>query len=239
MRLQKFLAHAGIASRRAAEDLIKQGRVEVNGLTITGMGVTVTESDIVAVDGKAIKNEKEKIYIMLNKPVGYVSSAKDQFGRPTVLDLIAGVNIRLYPVGRLDYDTSGLILLTNDGDFTYQLTHPKHEIEKVYEALISGIPTNEEIIRFRNGLTIEDYTTSPANILIKEKIKGNALVHITIHEGKNRQVRKMCAAIGHNVITLKRMSIGPIALGNLPEGKWRNLSGIELKNIINNMERIH
>ena len=239
MRLQKFLAHAGIASRRAAEEIIKQGRVTINGLTITSMGVTVTASDIVAVDGKVIKKEEEKKYIMLNKPVGYVSSAKDQFGRPTVLDLVTDVNMRLYPVGRLDYDTSGLIFLTNDGDFTYQLTHPKHEIEKVYEALISGIPTNEEIIRFKNGLTIEDYTTSPANIEVIDKSRDNVLVHITIHEGKNRQVRKMCAAIGHKVITLKRLSIGPIALGNLPSGKWRNLTGFELKNIINNMECSH
>jgi len=231
MRLQKFLAHAGIASRRAAEDIIKQGRVTLNGKTITDMGVSVSNTDIVTVDGKLIANEEEKTYIMLNKPVGYVSSAKDQFGRPTVIDLVRDIDQRLYPVGRLDYDTAGLILLTNDGDFTYQLTHPKHEIDKVYEALISGIPTNEEIERFEVGLRIEDYTTSPAKIIIKKTNGDNALVHITIHEGKNRQVRKMCGAIGHNVLSLKRISIGPIALNDLAEGKWRRLSNAELNEI--------
>jgi 23S rRNA pseudouridine2605 synthase len=230
-RLQKFLAHAGIASRRAAEDIIKQGRVTLNGKTITDMGVSVCNSDTVTVDGRLIANEEEKTYIMLNKPVGYVSSAKDQFGRPTVLDLVKDIDQRLYPVGRLDYDTAGLILLTNDGDFTYQLTHPKHEIDKVYEALVCGILTNEEIEMFEMGLRIENYTTSPAKIIIKNTKGKNTLVHITIHEGKNRQVRKMCAAIGHNVLTLKRISIGPIALDDLPEAKWRKLSNAELNSL--------
>ncbi len=227
MRLQKFLAHAGVASRRAAENIIKQGRVAINGKIITDMGVIVRNTDRITVDEKLIEIKEQNMYIMLHKPTGYVSSAKDQFGRLTVLDLVKEVGIRLYPVGRLDYDTSGLILLTNDGDFTYQLTHPKHEINKVYEALISGVPKESEIKMFEAGLKIEDYTTSPAKIIIKEVIKNNALVHITIHEGKNRQVRKMCAAIGHNVLTLKRISIGPIALGDLPEGKWRNLTTTE------------
>lgn len=231
MRLQKFLAHAGVASRRAAENIIKQGRVAINGKIITDMGVVVGTNDLITVDGKSIKNKEEKKYIMLNKPVGYVSTAKDQFGRPTVIDLISDINERLYPVGRLDYDTSGLLLLTNDGDFTFALTHPKHEINKVYEALISGVPSDEEIQRFEAGLKIEDYMTSPAIFLIKEIIKNNSLVHITIHEGKNRQVRKMCAAIGHKVISLKRISIGPIALGDLPEGKWRSLSATEVHSI--------
>lgn len=235
MRLQKFLAHAGVASRRAAENIIKQGRVSINGAIITEMGTTVSSSDIIAVDGKVIGSSEEKIYIMLNKPVGCVSSVKDQFGRPTVLDLVKDLNYRLYPVGRLDYDTSGLILLTNDGSFTYQLTHPKHEIDKVYEALIYGIPTVEEIRSFENGLQIDGYVTSPARLLIKEKIGDNALVHITIHEGKNRQVRKMCEAIGHKVLTLKRISIGPVALGDLDEGKWRNLSEHELNSIFNSI----
>ena len=231
MRLQKFLAHAGIASRRAAEAIIKQGRVTLNGKTIIDMGINVLDTDVVTVDGRIIAKEEEKTYIMLNKPVGYVSSAKDQFGRPTVIDLVRDVNQRLYPVGRLDYDTSGLILLTNDGDFTYQITHPKHEIDKVYEALISGVLIDNEINRFETGLIIEDYTTSPAKLIVKEIIKGNSLVNITIHEGKNRQVRKMCAAIGHNVLALKRISIGPIALNNLPEGKWRRLSAVELNGL--------
>lgn len=231
MRLQKFIAHAGIASRRAAEDLIKQGRVKVNGTVITDMGISVSEADIVEVDGITLENEDEKVYIMLNKPVGYVSSAKDQFGRQTVLDLVKDIKKRLYPVGRLDYDTSGLILLTNDGDFTYRMTHPKHEISKVYEALISGVPSSEEIKRFETGLEIEDYITSPAQISIVYTNGNNTLVHITIHEGKNRQVRKMCLAIGHKVITLRRISIGPIALGDISEGKWRKLTPDELKSL--------
>ena len=231
MRLQKFLAHAGIASRRAAEDIIKQGRVTVNGKTITDMGVNVYDTDAVTVDGKLIANEEEKIYIMLNKPVGYVSSAKDQFARPTVLDLVKDINKRLYPVGRLDYDTSGLILLTNDGELTYKLTHPRHEIDKVYEALISEIPSSNEIKKFETGLEIEDYITSPAKIIIRQRHEKTSLVHITIHEGKNRQVRKMCSAIGHVVITLKRIAIGSLFLSNLPEGKWRRLTDTELKSL--------
>ncbi len=152
MRLQKYLAHAGIASRRAAEEIIKQGRVKVNDTVITDMGVTVNENDLVIVDGKTVGIQEEKVYIALNKPVGYVSTAKDQFGRPTVLDLVKDIEKRLYPVGRLDYDTSGLILLTNDGEFTYQLTHPKHEINKVYEALVKGVPSDEEIKKLKTIL---------------------------------------------------------------------------------------
>ncbi len=229
IRLQKYLAHAGVASRRTAEEMIKQGRIAVNDTVVENMGFTVTNDDIITVDGKPVNIEEEKVYILLNKPVGYVSTSKDQFGRPTVTDLVMDVKKRLYPVGRLDYDTSGLILLTNDGDFTYRLTHPKHEINKVYEAVISGFPEKSEIKRFEAGLKIEDYQTSPAEFLILEKQGINTLVKITIHEGKNRQVRKMCEAIGHNVVALKRIQIGPIALDNLPEGKWRHLSDKELK----------
>ncbi len=233
MRLQKYLAHRGIASRRASEELIRQGRVSVNGETVTCMGVTVGEADTVSLDGKIISGgeEKEKLYIALHKPVGYVSTARDQFGRPTVIELVSGVNSRIYPVGRLDYDTSGLLLLSNDGEFTYRLTHPKHEIEKVYQALVSGIPTDAEREKFEKGLSIEDYVTSPAKLDILSSQGENAVVLITIHEGKNRQVRKMCEAIGHKVLSLKRISIGPIALGELPEGKWRRLTVAEVESL--------
>lgn len=233
MRLQKFLAHAGVASRRASEELIKQGRVAINGNVITDMGVSVTEGDAVIVDGKPVVKSvtEEKLYILLNKPVGYVSTAKDQFGRPTVLDLVTEIKARLYPVGRLDYDTSGLLILTNDGDFTFRLTHPKHEINKTYEAVVSGVPTVEEIKRFESGLKIEDYVTSPARFEVVAALKNNSTVLITIHEGKNRQVRKMCEAIGHKVLKLKRISIGPIALGNLSEGKWRKLTADEVASL--------
>lgn len=229
IRLQKYLAHAGVASRRKAEEMIKQGRVAVNNVIVENMGATVTCNDVVTVDGKPVTTEEDKVYIMLNKPVGYVSTSKDQFGRPAVIDLVKDAGKRLYPVGRLDYDTSGLILLTNDGDFTYRLTHPKHEVNKVYEAVISGFPDKNEITRFETGLKIDDYQTSPAEFEVLDKQGINTLVRITIHEGKNRQVRKMCEAIGHKVLTLKRIQIGPIALANLPEGKWRHLSDNEVK----------
>lgn len=233
MRLQKFLAHAGVASRRASEELIRQGRIAVNGKTVTDMGVSVGENDAVALDGKLIANKEtgHKIYIILNKPVGYVSTAKDQFGRPAVTDLVKDIKTRLYPVGRLDYDTSGLIILTNDGELTYRLTHPKHGINKVYEAMVSGVPASSEVERFEAGLEIEDYVTSPARLEVLEVKGGNAVVRVTVHEGKNRQVRKMCKAIGHKVLTLKRVSIGPIALMDLPEGKWRELTLEEVKSL--------
>ncbi len=229
MRLQKYLSQSGVASRRASEEMIKQGRVFVNGKAITEMGYIVLENDTVAVDGSIVSKSEQKVYIMLNKPVGYVSTAKDQFGRPTVIDLVKGIKQRLYPVGRLDYDTSGLIILTNDGDFTYSLTHPKHEIDKIYEATVSGHPSEEDIKRFENGLVIEDYMTSKAQFKVKNKLDNKTIVEITIHEGKNRQVRKMCEAIGHKVMSLKRIAIGKVRLGDLEEGKWRELTVEELK----------
>ena len=229
MRLQKYLSQSGVASRRASEEMIKQGRVFVNGKAITEMGYIVFENDTVAVDGSIVSKSEQKVYIMLNKPVGYVSTAKDQFGRPTVIDLVKGIKQRLYPVGRLDYDTSGLIILTNDGDFTYSLTHPKHEIDKIYEATVSGHPSEEDIKRFENGLVIEDYMTSKAQFKVKNKLDNKTIVEITIHEGKNRQVRKMCEAIGHKVMSLKRIAIGKVRLGDLEEGKWRELTAKELK----------
>jgi len=233
MRLQKFLAHAGVASRRASEEMIKQGRIAVNGRIVTDMGIMVNENDTVSVDGKKILNHesKDKIYVILNKPEGYVSTVKDQFGRPTVIDLVSEIKCRIYPVGRLDYDTSGLIILTNDGEFTYRLTHPKHEIDKVYEALVSGVPTKSELEQFRTGLKIDHYVTSPAGIEIIDVKDKNAVIRVTIHEGKNRQVRKMCEAIGHKVLSLKRISIGPIALGDLPLGKWRMLTSDEVNSL--------
>lgn len=232
MRLQKYLAQCGAASRRKAEEFIRQGRVSVNGNIVTDMGIKVADGDLVELDGKELAPEEKKIYIMLNKPVGYVTTSKDQFSRKTVLDLIDGVKERLYPVGRLDYDTSGLLLLTNDGSFTYQLTHPSHEIKKVYRARIEGLPTETEMDSFRNGLDIEDYTTSPAGFrLIKAGTKFS-VVEITIHEGKNRQVRKMCEAIGHPVVELVREAIGDIGLGGLKEGSWRYLTKIEIEKLL-------
>ncbi|MFZ5989759.1 MAG: pseudouridine synthase [Bacillota bacterium] len=232
VRLQKYLADSGVASRRKAEEIISQGRVKVNGTITTEMGIKVSEKDKVEVDGRILKREERKVYIALNKPVGYITTSKDQFGRPTVLDLVHDIKERIFPVGRLDYDTSGLIILTNDGDFTYRLTHPKHEINKVYVATVSGVLTKEEIAAFEKGLRIENYTTSPAKLQVLETNIKTSTVRITIHEGKNRQVRKMCEAIGHPVLRLKRISIGEVSLGSLGEGKWRNLSKSEIKSLL-------
>jgi len=229
MRLQKFLAEAGIASRRKSEELIAEGRVKVNGVVVTMQGVKVSSKDNIEVDGKKVQPERKKVYIMLNKPSGFVTTVKDQFNRKTVMDLICGVKERVFPVGRLDYDTSGLLLLTNDGDFTYKLTHPKHELKKIYIAEIEGIPSVEKLRKFENGLEIEDYVTAPAKIRILKQYTNKSRVEIIIHEGKNRQIRKMCDAIGHPVITLKRVAIEHLHLGNLKEGSWRHLKEKELE----------
>ncbi|QIB26042.1 pseudouridine synthase [Caloranaerobacter azorensis] len=230
MRLQKYLAMCGIASRRKSEALILQGRVKVNGKVIDELGYKIDpDTDIVLFDNKRVIKKENYIYIALNKPEGYITTVKDQFNRPTVLDLVKNINERIYPVGRLDYDTSGLIFLTNDGDLTYRLTHPKHEVEKVYIAKIKGIPTEEELNKFRNGLKIDDYITSKAKIEVLKKYNNYSIVKITIHEGKNRQVRKMCEKINHPVISLKRVDIGKINLGNLKKGNWRYLSKKEIE----------
>ncbi|MTI70226.1 MAG: rRNA pseudouridine synthase [Firmicutes bacterium] len=235
MRLQKYMAKCGVASRRKSEKLISKGVVKVNDSTITELGFKINpEKDIVKVNNKKIKMEQKSVYIILNKPDGYITTVSDQFDRPTVLDLIKNVKQRVYPVGRLDYDTSGLLLITNDGNLTYKLTHPKHEINKTYIAKIKGIPKENELTQFRNGLKIENYITSKAKIKILNRYKDSSLVEIIIHEGKNRQVRKMCDKIGHPVIWLKRIALGKITIDNLEKGKWRYLNDKEinyLKNI--------
>lgn len=231
IRLQKFLAEAGIASRRKAEELISEGRVIVNGNKVQEQGTRVGANDIVEVDGKIIGNQEKKIYIIMNKPQGLITSAKDQFGRKTVIDLLEGVSERVYPVGRLDYDTSGLLLLSNDGDFTYKMTHPSHQVKKTYLAIVTGTPDAEDMGKFRNGLKIEDYITSPASIQIREVKENKSEIEVTIHEGKNRQVRKMFEAIDHPVISLKRIKEGKLELGNLKEGEWRYLTESEVNSV--------
>ncbi|MBE3592574.1 MAG: rRNA pseudouridine synthase [Thermoanaerobacter sp.] len=227
-RLQKYLAECGIASRRKCEEYILQGRVKVNGKVVKELGVKINpDVDIIEFDDKIVRREKKKVYIMLNKPTGYITSVKDQFGRPTVMDLVK-VKERIYPVGRLDYDTSGLMLFTNDGEIANILMHPRHEIVKTYIAKIKGIPTQEELERFRNGLLIGDYLTSKAEIEILAVKNGTSVVEIKIHEGKNRQVRKMCEAIGHPVISLTRTKIGELSLEGLKPGEWRYLTQKEI-----------
>nr|WP_317359393.1 pseudouridine synthase [uncultured Tyzzerella sp.] len=228
MRLQKFLADCGICSRRKAEEHILQGDITVNGKIITQLGFKVDEkNDKVYFKNKLVKIEDKKVYIMLNKPVGCVTTAKEQFDRKTVFDYI-NIKERVVPVGRLDYDTSGLLILTNDGDLTYKLTHPKHNIKKVYIAKVYGTPTKEKLEKFKKGLIIDDYKTAPANIQILEKDNKYSTLKIIITEGRNRQVRKMCDAIGHKVVNLKRIAVDKINIGNLNIGEYRYLTKEEI-----------
>ncbi|EQK37947.1 pseudouridine synthase [Paraclostridium bifermentans] len=231
MRINKYIASCGIASRRKAEELIIENRVKVNGKIVNELSFQINEDeDKVEVDGKTIGLEEELVYIMLNKPEGYVTTVKDQFDRKSVIDLVKGVGARVYPIGRLDYETSGLLLLTNDGDLTYKLTHPKHEVDKTYVATVKGIPNESEINNFEKGLYIEDYKTAPAKIkIVKKNIEKNyAVCEIKIHEGRNRQVRKMCRAINHPVMNLRRKAMGKIVLKDVEIGQYRYLTNDEV-----------
>lgn len=233
-RLQKYLAQCGVASRRKCEELILQGRVQVNGVTVTELGTKINpEKDKIKFDGKDIKQSQKLVYILLNKPIGYVTTADDQFGRDTVLDLVK-VKERIVPVGRLDMYTSGALILTNDGDFVYQVTHPKHEIEKTYTVTIKGIVQNNEVEQLRSGVKIDDYITKPARVKIlkTDNEKDISRLEITIHEGKNRQVRKMCEAVGRKVLALHRSKIGNLGVKDLELGKWRYLDSKEVKGIL-------
>lgn len=229
LRLQKYLADCGVASRRASEKLIKSGRVKVNGETVREMGVIIDETaDEVMFDGEPVRPVNRKIYIMLNKPVGYVSTVSDDKGRPTVLDLVSDVQDRLFPVGRLDYDTEGLLLLTNDGDLTYKITHPKNDISKTYVAEVSGNIVMETINILRRGVVIDGYKTQPAEVEVIGATQYGTKIEITIHEGKNRQIRKMFEALDCTVKRLKRTKEAGLMLGHLPTGKWRKLSESEV-----------
>lgn len=235
IRLQKYMAEAGIASRRKAEELILEGKVKVNGKTINELGIKIVPNkDIVEYNGKKVILEKEYVYILLNKPIGYVTTVKDQFNRDSILDLVK-TNKRIVPVGRLDMYTSGAIILTNDGDFVYKVTHPKHEIEKTYTVTIKGIVKNDEVEDLRKGVRIEDYITKPAKVKIlkTDEEKNISRLEITIHEGKNRQVRKMCEAIEHKVLALHRSKIAGIGVKDLELGKWRYLTKNEVRKILN------
>ncbi|MDR2904025.1 MAG: rRNA pseudouridine synthase [Clostridiales bacterium] len=235
MRLQKYLSEAGVASRRKSEEFILAGRVTVNGETVRTLGTKVDDAaDTVLFDGAPVKKKEQFVYLMLHKPEGYVTTSKDQFDRPAVLDLLKDVKERVFPVGRLDFDTSGLLILTNDGELTYKLTHPKHNIDKVYIARLFGEPTAEELARFRGGVEIDGRTTAPASIEIIKKDARFTSAKITIKEGRNRQVRKMCEAIDHKVAVLKRVATGKLFLGDLQKGDYRHLTKAEvayLKNI--------
>lgn len=222
-RLQKFLAHSGVASRRAAEEIISLGRVFVNGKRVTDPAVKVTARDKVTVDGKTVTVTRTKTYIIMNKPLGVLSSASDDRGRKCVVDLVDIEGVRLYPVGRLDYDTSGIILLTDDGDFMQRITHPKYEMVKTYEAMVKGEPEEEDLQKLRDGVELDDGMTLPAKADVVRFKGSNAVVKIEIREGRNRQVRRMLEAIGFPVLKLKRTAIGALELGDLRPGAYRNM----------------
>ena len=243
IRLQKFLANAGIASRRKAEDLIEQGKVKVNGNVVTALGTKIIpEKDFVEYNDKEVKLNEDYVYILLNKPIGYVTTVKEQFNRDSVLDLVK-TSKRLVPVGRLDMYTSGALILTNDGDFVYKVTHPKHEIDKTYTVTIVGIVKQEEVEQLKKGVKIdEEYITKPAKVKIlkTDEEKNQSRLEITIHEGKNRQVRRMCEAIGHKVLALHRSKIAGIGVKDIPLGKWRYLKDYEVSKILKgNIENNH
>jgi pseudouridine synthase len=231
-RLQKVLAHAGIASRREAEKIILSGRVKVDGKVITELGTRVDpEKNCIEVDNKPISRAEKKGYYLLNKPKGYVTTMKDPRGRLTVNDLLKDIDERVYPVGRLDYDTTGVLIITNDGELANALAHPKKEIEKCYHALVRGTPSNEALKMLREGVQLEDGKTAPAKVRVLEIKENKSCLEIIIHEGKNRQVKRMCEAIQHKVLRLKRTRFGPLELGDLRAGKLRELTANEIKTL--------
>lgn len=234
IRLQKFLANSGVASRRKCEELILDGKVSVNGQVVKELGTKVNPAvDKVEYCGNPVFSSNKFVYILLNKPIGYVTTAKDQFDRDSVLDLVK-VKERVVPVGRLDMYTSGALILTNDGDFVYKVTHPKHEITKTYTVTVRGVIENDAVEKLRNGVEIEDYKTRPAKVKIlkTDEEKNISRLEITIHEGKNRQVRKMCEAVGSKVVALHRSKIGDIGVKDLKLGTWRYLKDFEVKKIL-------
>lgn len=231
-RLQKYMASCGVASRRKCEELILEGRVKVNGVLVSELGFKVNPNfDKVEFDGRLIQEENKKVYIMLNKPKGYISSVKDEKNRKTVLDIVK-VKERIFPIGRLDYDSSGLILLTNDGDIYNKIIHPRVEIDKKYIAEVKGRFSKSEMDKFEKGIDIGGYITAKAKIKELSFEDNKSKVEIIIHEGKNRQIRKMCAALNHEVLNLKRISVGNISLRTLKEGSYRNLTKEELEYIM-------
>lgn len=237
IRLQKYLAECGIASRRKCEEYILQGLVKVNGQVVLELGTKIQPNkDKIIFKGNLVKPQEQKIYILLNKPIGYVTTAKDQFKRDTVLDLVKEIKPRIVPVGRLDMYTSGALILTNDGEFVNKVTHPSHEVEKTYFVTVHGMVTKEEIEKLKNGLIInENYKTKPAKAKIMkiDNEKNISKIEITIKEGKNRQVRKMCEKIGKKVIALHRTQIGNIDVKNLKIGTWRYLNKEEIMELVN------
>lgn len=246
MRLEKFIATSGVASRRAVKRSIREGRVTVNGTTVFIPGHPIqVQTDTVEFEGKLVEPLSQRIYIMLNKPAGYITTRHDERGRPTVMDLLTDLPKSIYPVGRLDLDTEGLLLFTNDGQFANRMMHPSHETEKTYLAWVSGVPNKRSLNHLRNGVKIQKGKTSPAKIKLldvnlpatkalsdkRNRSSKMSKLRVIIHEGKKRQVRLMFKAVGHKVLRLKRIRIGSLALGKLPQGKYRYLTPAEVKDL--------
>ncbi|MGE5583248.1 MAG: pseudouridine synthase [Bacillota bacterium] len=232
MRLNKFLAQAGVASRRQADQLIKEGRLTVNGRVITEVGVLVDPlNDEIKFDGRTVVMEPEFEYLILHKPPGFLSTVRDPFGRPTVMDLLPKNKTRLYPVGRLDLDTSGLLFFTNDGELALALTHPRHLVEKVYRVKVKGVPSRQELQRLAAGIMLDDGMTAPAKIALEAVENGNAIIGIKIREGRKRQIKRMMRAIGHPVLSLHRLEVGPLKLGGLKPGQYRHPTTSELEEL--------
>ncbi|MEG0830317.1 MAG: pseudouridine synthase [Anaerovoracaceae bacterium] len=229
MRLNKYIAQSGIASRRKADQLTINGNVKINGTIMKEPGYDVKEEDQVEVNGKTLTCAEKKVYIMLNKPLGYITTVEDDRSRQTVAQLVADVDARLFPVGRLDYNTSGLLLMTNDGDLAYHLTHPKHQVDKTYRARVAGVLSRSRIAWLEKGVDIGGFTTSKSKVNVIKQGDRSAIVEITIHEGKNRQVRKMFGAVGNKVQELHRVSIGDLYLGRLADGHYRKLTREEIE----------
>jgi 23S rRNA pseudouridine2605 synthase len=228
MRLAKYLASAGVASRRASEEIVRAGRVTVGGSVVTDPARDVATMDAVAVDGRPVSPVHERVVYALNKPAGVVSTARDPQGRPTVVTMVPQTE-RLYPVGRLDIDTTGLILLTNEGDLSHRLTHPSFEVDKTYRAVVGDPPVRERaLLALREGVELEDGRTAPARV---RRISADTL-EITIHEGRKRQIKRMCEAVGHPVRRLERVAFGPMQLGDLPRGRWRKLGAGEVDALV-------
>lgn len=229
MRLQKYLSMAGVTSRRAGEQMIRDGRVKVNGITVMEMGTLVDpEKDRVEVDNRPVRPAQANTYLLLYKPEGYLTTMKDPFGRPTIRELVADAGTRVFPVGRLDMDTSGLLVLTDDGELANRLTHPSFGMEKEYLARVHGLPSMETLNQLARGVKLEDGMTAPAQVRLVKGGRPTSVVSLTIKEGRNRQVRRMMAAVGHKVVSLKRVRFGPLTLTGMKAGEWRKLTAAEL-----------
>ncbi len=232
MRINKYIATSGLTSRRKAEELIISGKVKINGKVVTALATDVKATDSVTVEGKPIHATENFLYFKLHKPKGYVSTVDDEKGRKTVMELMRGVHTRVFPVGRLDYDTEGLLLMTNDGDISNILTRPSSEVEKVYYATIEGTITADEVKQLSSGVEIEDYKTKPCSVVVMEQNPTQTKLALTITEGKNRQIRKMFESIGKNVKFLKRVQVGEIRLGGLSRGEYKPLNPKEIKYLL-------